>query len=98
MVHKRITSEEKCDCKNGSYWYKNQCWKDFEDEAISKVDIDSVVTAELIQAESARISVNDQSYPIDLFFPIPQGKEFIILLEYTDEQSRKSPWFSHESQ
>jgi hypothetical protein len=90
MVHKRITSEEKCDCKNGSYWYKNQCWKDFEDEAISKVDIDSVVTAELIQAESARISVNDQSYPIDLFFPIPQGKEFIILLEYTDEQSRKS--------
>ncbi|PHR32750.1 MAG: hypothetical protein COA38_05955 [Fluviicola sp.] len=90
MLHKRITTEDKCNCKKDSYWYENQCWKDYEDEAISINDIDSVVNAEMIQAEAANIFIRDKSYPIDIFFPIPEDDVFIILLEYTDEGGRKS--------
>ncbi len=90
LFYPSVQSQDKCDCKKDGYWYKSKCWKDFEDEAISINDIDSVVQAEMIQAEAALITINNQKYPIDIFFPIPQDDVFIVLLEYTDVNGRKS--------
>lgn len=92
---KRLTylgsrSQEKCACKTDGYWYDNKCWKDFEDEAISINAIDSVVGAELEAAALARITVGNDSYPLNVFFPIPQKKTVILLTEYTDSNGRKS--------
>ena len=90
LYYQNIGSQEKCDCKKEAYWFNDKCWKNFEDETISVSDIDSVVNAEIIQSKSALISVGDQTHPIDVFFPIPEDKVFIILTEYTDAQGRKS--------
>lgn len=90
LFYSSIQTQDKCDCKKDGYWYKDKCWKDFEDEEISIADIDSVVQAEMAQAEVALITINSQQHPIDLFFPIPQDDIFLVLLEYTDVNGRKS--------
>lgn len=90
MSYSNVISKEKCECKKDAYWYNSKCWKDFQDEAISQSDIDSVVKAELIAAESALVAVGDEKYPIDVFLPIPQDEEFLVLTEYTDSEGRRS--------
>lgn len=85
-----VRSEEKCDCKKDSYWYNSKCWKNYQNEAISIRDIDSVVKIEIAQSQTALITIDEQTFPIDVFFPIPEDKVFVVLTEFTDESGRKS--------
>lgn len=85
LNYTNIQSEEKCNCKKDSYWYNSTCWKNYEDERIPKNEIDSIVESELIVLKNSTILLNNHHHPLTSFFPYEEGKEVILITNYTKE-------------
>lgn len=89
LTIKNVNDAASCVTKDG-YWYQGKCWADYEDEGISKSEIDQVVEEEMQFINTARININDSDFPIEFFFPIPEGSEVIFLTVYEDIDGPKS--------
>lgn len=73
------TTEQKCTSKDG-YWYKGECWKDFDDSGIPISEIDSVVDAQIKVINNSFISINKKREPLVAFMPIEEEKNTLLLI------------------
>ena len=86
MYYTSVHSEEKCNNKSNGFWYKEQCWKNFENEGISSNEIDSIVTQQIEIIDQSKIKLNNEFYPINQFFPYPEGKDLLLITLYTKKE------------
>lgn len=89
LMIKNADSAARCTAKGG-YWYQQICWANYEDEGIAKTDIDRVVDEQMVAIENAKITVNNQAYPISFFIPFPEGKDIMFLTIFNDGEGTKS--------
>jgi len=73
------TAEEKCTSK-GNYWYKGECWENFDDSGIPASEIDSVVEAQLEIIQNSFISINKKREPLVAFMPIEEEKNTLLMI------------------
>lgn len=84
LSFQEITTEKTCIEKGGT-WYNGKCWKDFEDDGISKMDIDATVQEQMLKIKAANIKVNEQTYPLLFFFPEMDKKKILLITLYQTE-------------
>lgn len=85
FLYSGITSSKTC-TKQGGYWYNEKCWRNYEDASIDKADIDKLVEKQIELAQNTMITIGQQSYPLKMMMPIPQGKSYIFLTMFEDEK------------
>ena len=73
------TAEEKCTSKDG-YWYKGECWKNFDDTGIPISEIDSVVEAQMKIINNSFISINKKREPLVAFLPIEEDEKTLLFI------------------
>jgi hypothetical protein len=81
LEYKKTNSVEQCESKGG-YWYNSRCWKEFKDEGISKLKIDSTVVAQIKQIDSTYIEIDKNKEPIIGFLPMEEGRYMLLITVY----------------
>ena len=85
FVYSSVNRKAEC-IERGGFWYKNQCWKDFEYTGISALEIDSYVDSEMQKINDAILVINGKEYPfIGGALPV-SGKIAAIAVYYMEEQ------------
>jgi len=89
LVAKQAKTQEQCNSKEG-YWYNNKCWKDFEDDGISKSKIDSVVSAEMKIIKKSSFNIDNKTYPLVAFLPLEEDEGLLLIAVYGTRDNYKS--------
>jgi len=76
----KVKTKKECITKNG-YWYKEKCWANFKemDDGILPTQIDSVVNAQLKEAENSFINIDNKKYHLKNAIPLPNGKVILLI-------------------
>lgn len=61
LLYKNANTQSACDAQKG-YWYNEQCWKGYEDEGISKEDLEQEVEKQMAIIDKTVVIINDKSY------------------------------------
>jgi hypothetical protein len=90
FVH-RVKTKENCTAKNG-YWYNDKCWANFKEknQESSKLDMDSLVLTHAKLIREASITVNENKYLLDAFYPEEDNLYFQFSFVYSDGDSQKT--------
>ena len=89
LVYDSVKSDAKCTNKGG-YWYKDKCWKDFEDDAIAESEIDSIVTAQMSIINKSIISIDEKTYPLCAFLPLEEEDGMTFIAVYGTKNNYKT--------
>ncbi len=89
MVYKSIGNASKCEEKGG-YWYKEKCWKGFEDEGIPESQIDSVVAAQMKVIEKSFFTLDNVKHPLVAFMPIEEKEGMLFIAVYGKKDNFKT--------
>ncbi|WP_298901321.1 hypothetical protein [uncultured Psychroserpens sp.] len=84
-----VITKKECDNNNG-YWYNNKCWANFEDEGISKKDIDGVAKEQFKLIKNTKIKINEKNYPIIFFMPEEDGNELFLITVFKEGDNEKT--------
>lgn len=85
----KASSQKDCNKKAG-YWYKGKCWASFNDEGITKENIDTEVEKQMIAINSAKVSINGNEHPISFFFPEKDEDQIVLITIFNDANESKS--------
>ncbi|MCE7996181.1 MAG: hypothetical protein HEP71_29645 [Roseivirga sp.] len=75
------SGQSSCLNKNG-YWYKGKCWAGFEEPGIVATNVDSVVSAQIKAIDLTYVSINNERFAIDFFFPQQEDKETLLIVSF----------------
>lgn len=88
LSYKSIETKSKCTLKNG-YWYNDKCWKEFDDDGISAVDIDEVVEKQMLIINHTKITIDGKEHLIKIAFPsLEDDNIFLIILYHNGIEDR----------
>ena len=73
----------------GGYWYRNKCWRTFNDEGIANQDIDRVVRQQLSQFKKAQVELDEQTYGVQHVFAEKNEKGFSMRVVFNDGEEIK---------
>lgn len=73
----------------GGYWYRNKCWRTFNDEGIASQDIDRVVRQQLSQFKKAQVELDEQTYGVEHVFAEENKKGFLMRVVFNDGEEIK---------
>ncbi len=87
LSYKSIQNKSKCDCKKSAIWYKDICWKDFTESDVTKVSVDSIVSAEMDEYSKVAVDINGAKTPLSSFLLLPEGDQYLVIMmfDYKDE-------------
>ncbi len=85
QVYENATTQQDCIVNTG-YWYKDKCWKNFEDEGIPKDKIDSVVVSQMSLINNSYITIDSVQYPVRMVLPDQDEETSTFIIEYTGSQ------------
>ena len=88
LLHEDITSQATCAEKDG-YWYNNKCWTAFDDDGISKANIDEEVDNQMKIINQSKVKVNDKEYPLTFFFP-EEGRRIILITIFGEKNNEQT--------
>jgi len=89
LVYNTVKDKSQCADKDG-YWYNNKCWKDFENDGIANLEIDSTVSAQMKIIKKSTFIINHKTYPLIAFLPIKEDKEMILITVYGTKDNYKT--------
>lgn len=81
LSYQNIETKLKCESKNG-YWYQDKCWKEFEDDGISRVDIDEVVEKQMLIINNTKITIDGKEHLIKIVFPSLEDDHILLIILY----------------
>lgn len=85
------SAENSSQCSEiGGYWYNNKCWKDFEDDGISKTEIDSTVSAQMKVINTSKLVMDNQTYPLIAFLPLEEKEGILMVTVYGTKDNYKT--------
>jgi hypothetical protein len=95
LVYNSVKNGSQCYDRAG-YSYNNKCWKDFEDEGISKTKIDSTVSVQMKIIKKSKFIIDNQTYPFIAFLPIEEDEGMLLIAVYGTKDNYKTLIFPTE--
>ena len=83
LSYQNIETKSKCELKNG-YWYNDKCWKEFEDDGISAVDIDEVVEKQMVIINKTKITIDGKEHLIKSVLPNPEDDNILLIVLFNN--------------
>lgn len=89
LAYNSIKSKSDCSDKGG-YWYNNKCWKDYEDDGIAELKIDSTVLSQMKIIEKSTFTIDNQIYPLIAFLPLEEKEGILLIAVYGTTDNYKT--------
>ena len=89
LVYNSVKNGSQCSKKEG-YWYKNKCWKNYEDEGISASKIDSTVSSQMEIIRKSIITIDNQTFQLIAFLPIKEDEGMLLISVYKTQNNYKT--------
>jgi hypothetical protein len=89
IVYDSAKSNSQCS-DLGGYWYNDKCWKDFDDDGISKTKIDSTVAAQMKVINTSKLVFDNKTYPLIAFLPVEEDEGILIVTVYGTKDNYKT--------